>query len=129
MNKLIIAGRQFKSRLMVGTGKFQSSSVMKEALDEKCSLTSEGLATCFENSLKIKSKYSNRIEVADGSVYQFYGDGFCKNSGDCYIAVDVNGDVRPNLDDVDRIVVPLYVNENGYLRVDSEALTKYIQSQ
>ena len=102
---------------------------MKEALDEKCSLTSEGLATCFENSLKIKSKYSNRIEVADGSVYQFYGDGFCKNSGDCYIAVDVNGDVRPNLDDVDRIVVPLYVNENGYLRVDSEALTKYIQSQ
>lgn len=34
MNKLIIAGRQFKSRLMVGTGKFQSSSVMKEALDE-----------------------------------------------------------------------------------------------
>ena len=34
MNKLIIAGRQFKSRLMVGTGNFQSSSVMKEALDE-----------------------------------------------------------------------------------------------
>lgn len=33
MNKLIIAGRQFKSRLMVGTGKFQSSSVMKEALE------------------------------------------------------------------------------------------------
>lgn len=33
MNKLIIAGRQFKSRLMAGTGKFQSSSVMKEALD------------------------------------------------------------------------------------------------
>ena len=33
MNKLIIAGRQFQSRLMVGTGKFQSSSVMKEALE------------------------------------------------------------------------------------------------
>lgn len=33
MNKLIIAGRQFKSRLMIGTGKFQSSSVMKEALE------------------------------------------------------------------------------------------------
>lgn len=33
MNKLTIAGRQFKSRLMVGTGKFQSSSVMKEALE------------------------------------------------------------------------------------------------
>lgn len=31
-NELIIDGRKFKSRLMVGTGKFQSSKVMKEAL-------------------------------------------------------------------------------------------------
>ena len=33
MSNLVIAGRQFKSRLMIGTGKFQSSSVMKEALE------------------------------------------------------------------------------------------------
>lgn len=34
MSNLIIAGRQFQSRLMVGTGKFQSSSVMEQALNQ-----------------------------------------------------------------------------------------------
>ena len=33
MNNLKIAGRQFKSRLMVGTGKFQSSVIMEQALN------------------------------------------------------------------------------------------------
>ena len=33
MNNLKIAGRQFKSRLMIGTGKFQSSSVMEQTLN------------------------------------------------------------------------------------------------
>ena len=32
MNKLKIAGREFKSRLMVGTGKFQSSTIMEQSL-------------------------------------------------------------------------------------------------
>lgn len=31
-NELVIAGRTFRSRLMVGTGKFQSSAVMEQAL-------------------------------------------------------------------------------------------------
>ncbi len=33
MDRLQIAGRQFKSRLMVGTGKFQSSIIMEQALN------------------------------------------------------------------------------------------------
>lgn len=33
MDKLVIAGRQFKSRLMVGTGKFSSPEVMAKALE------------------------------------------------------------------------------------------------
>lgn len=33
MDDLIIAGRHFKSRLMVGTGKFQSSTVMEQAIN------------------------------------------------------------------------------------------------
>ena len=33
MDNLKIAGRQFKSRLMIGTGKLQSSSVMEQALN------------------------------------------------------------------------------------------------
>lgn len=33
MDNLKIAGRQFKSRLMIGTGKFQSSSIMEQALN------------------------------------------------------------------------------------------------
>lgn len=32
MDKLVIAGRQFQSRLMIGTGKFASSQVMAEAI-------------------------------------------------------------------------------------------------
>lgn len=34
MAKLIIAGREFNSRLFVGTGKFASHSLMKEAIEE-----------------------------------------------------------------------------------------------
>ena len=33
MEKLIIAGREFKSRLMVGTGKFSSNKVMADAIE------------------------------------------------------------------------------------------------
>lgn len=33
MDNLVIAGREFKSRLMVGTGKFQSSEIMEQALN------------------------------------------------------------------------------------------------
>ena len=33
MSNLVIAGRQFKSRLMIGTGKFQSSEIMAQALN------------------------------------------------------------------------------------------------
>ena len=32
MNKLVIGGRTFKSRLFVGTGKFQSNRIMSEAI-------------------------------------------------------------------------------------------------
>ena len=34
MDKLVIAGREFNSRLLVGTGKFASSEVMAEALEK-----------------------------------------------------------------------------------------------
>jgi thiazole synthase len=34
MDKLVIAGRQFKSRLLAGTGKFASSEVMAQALEK-----------------------------------------------------------------------------------------------
>ncbi|MGB9730699.1 MULTISPECIES: thiazole synthase [Calditerrivibrio] len=33
-NELIIAGRKFRSRLMLGTGKFPSSKIMQQALEE-----------------------------------------------------------------------------------------------
>ena len=32
MEKLIIAGREFSSRLFLGTGKFSSNALMKEAI-------------------------------------------------------------------------------------------------
>ena len=34
MDKLIIAGRQFNSRLLVGTGKFASSEIMADAMEK-----------------------------------------------------------------------------------------------
>ena len=33
MDKLVIAGRQFNSRLLIGTGKFSSSKVMAQAIE------------------------------------------------------------------------------------------------
>jgi thiazole synthase len=33
MDKLVVAGREFRSRLLVGTGKFSSSEIMADAID------------------------------------------------------------------------------------------------
>ena len=33
MNKLIIGGREFSSRLFVGTGKFSSNELMEKAIE------------------------------------------------------------------------------------------------
>ena len=94
------------------------STKMMEAVNEKCGLTSEKIAECFAERLNINALYGKRINTADGAVYEFYGDGFCKTEGACYVLIDVN-------DDGKSVKLPLYAKSNGYLEVKQYDVDKY----
>ncbi len=94
--------------------------LMNEALENKCQLTSNGLAACFANRMNSDYTDGNSFNAADGSVWTFNGDG------NYNIKIDVNGIKGPNVEENDIITVPLYVKSNGYLEIKEEDIDKYI---
>ena len=91
---------------------------MMEAVEEKCGLTSEKMAECFAERLNINALYGKRINTADGTIYEFYGDGSCKTEGACYVLIDVN-------DNGKSVKLPLYAKSNGYLEVKQADVDKF----
>ena len=63
MSNLIIAGRKFQSRLMVGTGKFQSSSVMEQALNQ----SGAEIVTVALRRVDINDNNDNYLITTNGS--------------------------------------------------------------
>ena len=92
---------------------------MNELDENKCKLSSTGLAKCFEKQM-IGTRERNVINVSDGSVWTFKGNGICKNEGDCKITIKFNiGDTT----DIGEI--PLYVNSKGYIDVNKSDIDKF----
>ena len=91
---------------------------MMEVVEEKCGLTSEKMAECFAGRLNINVLYGKRINTADGTVYEFHGDGSCKTEGACYVLIDVN-------DNGKSVKLPLYVKSNGFLEVKQYDVDKF----
>ncbi|MGD8499504.1 MAG: thiazole synthase [Phycisphaerales bacterium] len=65
MNKLAIAGREFKSRLLMGTGKFASSELMAEAIDK----SGAEIVTVALRRVDIENENDNMLSVIDRSKY------------------------------------------------------------
>jgi len=64
-NELIIAGRKFRSRLMLGTGKFPSSEVMKQALEA----SGAEIITVALRRVDINDKHDDILSHIDTSKY------------------------------------------------------------
>ena len=93
----------------------QQASLMNNALDKKCELSSEGLASCFGETI---SKPVNGSKIEDdnsGGVLEFVGDGACANADACYITI-VSGDTKEK--------IGLYIDEKGRVNANSDDLSK-----
>lgn len=65
MDELIIAGRKFKSRLLVGTGKFESSAAMAEAIEK----SGTEIVTVALRRVDIQNKNDDMLAAIDRNKY------------------------------------------------------------
>ena len=69
---LIIAGREFQSRLLVGTGKFSSNETMAAALEADASLHPQWLPQT------VPGRFASIEEIAAGTLYLLSDEaGYC----------------------------------------------------
>lgn len=68
MSKLIIAGKEFSSRLFVGTGKFSSNELMKDALSES---GTEMVTMALRRINLSDAEHDNFLNAVDRKKYQF----------------------------------------------------------
>lgn len=114
---LLISTDMVKDRttILKSVSLIQQASLMNNALDKKCELSSEGLASCFGETI---SKPVNGSKIEDdnsGGVLEFVGDGACANSDACYITI-VSGDTNEK--------IGLYIDEKGRVNANSDDLSK-----
>ena len=64
-DKLVIAGRQFESRLLIGTGKFASNKLMAEAIDE----SGTEIVTVALRRVDIENEDDDMLSVIDRDKY------------------------------------------------------------
>ncbi len=65
MDKLVIAGREFNSRLLIGTGKFSSSAVMAEAIEK----SGAEIVTVALRRVDIENENDDMLAAIDRSKY------------------------------------------------------------
>ena len=65
MDNLVIAGREFKSRLFIGTGKFASSQIMAEALEK----SGTEIVTVALRRVDIENKNDDMLRAIDRNKY------------------------------------------------------------
>ncbi len=105
-----------KATTKVAIDQILESLALQEALEEKCELSSNGLAKCFEKRMNVRSVNNNQIVSSAGSIiWEFTANGVCKNKGDCSVKISIGeGDAKMET------ILPIYLKNNGYLEVKAE---------
>lgn len=65
----------------------QQAALVNEALENKCSMTSIGLAKCFTERLN-GTRTGNKVSKDMYANFIFYGDGSCRTKNNCYVIID-----------------------------------------
>lgn len=109
---LIMNTEKVKNRAMVlkSLNTVQHAVLMNEAMEKKCELSSNGLASCFGERLN-GSVNGNKFELADGNILEFTGNGYCAGSNSCYVKI-----ITKNAEEK----IGLYRDGRGYLKINSE---------
>ena len=106
------------TRIKMAANEVQQAVLMNEAMNEKCELTSEGLAQCFSKRMVANSVTGNSLtNTLNNTVFTFTGDGSCLNQGDCNVSIKTSKG--------DTAILPLYAKSNGHLEVKQEDVNKY----
>lgn len=92
-------------------------ALMGEAMDTKCQ--PESLAKCFAEHMNVTSVSDSEIQASDGSTWKFSASGDCKDEGECQVAV--------NSGYGDDIIIPLYLNSEGHIKIKTEDVESYIK--
>ena len=101
---------QNKTMMQKNLNTAQQVVLMNEAMEQKCDLTGEGLASCFEKRMSITDRNKNVLNASDMTVWTFNADGICKDKNACTVTVSNNGN--------DLFTISLYTNDEGYLKLD-----------
>ena len=95
------------------------ATLMNEAMEEKCNLSSVGLAKCFEKRMS-GDRENNIIKSTDSSVWTFNGNGICQNNGDCDVTIEIRHNGKSDI-----ATIPIYVNSKGYIYIKENDLKEY----
>jgi len=96
----------------------ETTVMLNEAMQEKCELSSEGLAECFVKRMN-GNKTDNIVETMDGILYTFESNGICENKDDCKITFKIKSKGKSKT-----FEIPLYADSEGNINLDKEELEK-----
>ena len=93
----------------------ENAVLLNETMDEKCELTSSGLAECFANRMN-GSRAGNMVFADNDIVYTFESNGICENKGDCKVKIKFGENSK------DGFNLSLYVKPNGCIYLNKTEL-------
>ena len=83
MEKLVIAGREFNSRLFLGTGKFNSNEIMEQSI----LASGTEMVTVAMKRIELENKEDDMLKAYPSSPHsafaQHFGRAQCRGSGVC----------------------------------------------
>lgn len=104
----------------------ETSAMLKEATEQKCNLTSNGLAMCFEDAFINGERIGNSIKPSSydkDTILVFEGNGVCKQTGDCKVTIQTGEGKNQETSEL-----PLYINDTGYIYIKKEDHDKILNT-
>ena len=109
---------QNSTDIKMTVSELNQSVLMNEALNNKCDLSSEGLARCFSERMSTNTVTGNSLtKTVSNTVLTFTGNGSCLNEGDCSVTIKTDKGASA--------IIPLYAKSNGHIEVKKEDINKY----
>ena len=99
------------------TAIIRQAATLNQAFNEKCKKDSTGLAKCFAQRLHVAEEHDNAIKLSDEAVYEFMGDGRCKDDYSCYAVVYPLGKTTKLGEIKENFSIYFKTDKDGYLDV------------
>ena len=91
---------------------------LNKALESKCKKDSVGLAKCFAQHMNVVKEENNIIELSDGAIYEFTGDGQCNSNHTCYAVIYPLGKTTKSGRTQNSFNIYFKSNSDGYIETE-----------